>query len=114
LAAYRNRCCVCSLSERPLLDAAHIVGDRLPEGIASVTNGMAMCPTHHRAFDRDVLLVTVDYKIKVQRERLEDLRGEATKHAILDFDGRTIALPRDKRYQPNPELLGMKLVLACG
>jgi predicted restriction endonuclease len=32
----------------------------------SVTNGMAMCPTHHRAFDRDVPLVTADHKIRIQ------------------------------------------------
>ena len=57
LSAYGNRCCVCELRERPLLDAAHIVADRLPEGMATVTNGLAMCPTHHRAYDQDVLLV---------------------------------------------------------
>jgi putative restriction endonuclease len=75
---------------------------------------MAMCPMHHRAFDRDVLLVTADYKINVQRDRLEDLKGEATKRVILDFDGRAIALLRDERYRPNPELLSLKMTLVCG
>jgi len=28
-----------------------------------------------------------------------------TKRFLLDFDGRDIDLPRDKRYPPNPELL---------
>ena len=32
LAAYAGRRCVCELRERPLLDAAHIVPDRPPEG----------------------------------------------------------------------------------
>jgi putative restriction endonuclease len=114
LTAYRSRCCVCDLRERPLLDAAHIVDDRLPEGVASVTNGMAMCPTHHRAFDRNLLLITADYKIKVQRDRLEDLAATATKRVLLDFDGQAIALPRDQRYRPNPDLLAMKMTLACG
>jgi putative restriction endonuclease len=58
LAAYAERCCVCELRERPLLDAAHIVPDRLPEGVAWVRNGLAMCPTHHRAYDKNLLLVT--------------------------------------------------------
>jgi putative restriction endonuclease len=35
LDAYRNRCCICELQERPLLDAAHILADRLPEGVAT-------------------------------------------------------------------------------
>jgi len=113
LSAYASRCCVCRLRERPLLDAAHIVSDRAEEGIANVTNGLSMCPTHHRAFDRHLLLVTAEYKIEVRRDLLTDASGEATKRFILDFDGREIDLPRDKRYRPSPELLQTKWLLAC-
>ena len=113
LSAYASRCCVCRLRERPLLDAAHIVPDRTEEGIANVTNGLSMCPTHHRAFDRHLLLVTGDYKIEIRRELLADASGDATKRFILDFDGRQIDLPRDTRYRPCPELLQTKWLLAC-
>ena len=72
-----------------------------------------MCPTHHRAFDRHLLLVTAEYKIEVRRDLLTDASGEATNRFILDFDGREIDLPRDPRYRPNPELLQTKWLLAC-
>ncbi len=44
LIAYKHRCCVCELREPPLLDAAHIIPDRLPDGVAMVRNGLGMCP----------------------------------------------------------------------
>lgn len=112
LSAYKERCCVCELRERPLLDAAHIVADRLPEGIATVRNGMAMCPTHHRAYDRDVLLVDPDYRVRIRGDRLDDPRGEPTRQVLLAFEGRRISLPADERYRPDPELLRAKLELA--
>lgn len=113
LSPYASRCCVCRLRERPLLDAAHIVSDRTEDGIANVTNGLSMCPTHHRAFDRHLLLVTAEYKIQIRRELLTDANGEATKQFILAFDGRDIDLPRDTRYRPSAELLQANWLLAC-
>jgi len=113
LSAYASKCCVCRLRERPLLDAAHIVADGADGGVASVKNGLSMCPTHHRAFDRHLLLVTSDYKIDIRRDLLSDASGEATKRYLLDFVGREIDLPRDKRYRPDPELLQTKWLLAC-
>ena len=41
-------------TKRASVDAEHIVPDRLPEGIATVRNGLAMCPTHHREYDQNV------------------------------------------------------------
>lgn len=100
-----DRCCICELGERPLLDAAHIVPDRLPEGLATVTNGMAMCPTHHRAFDKSILLVNTSYRVEVQRERLERVESEATARMLLDFDGKEIRLPKQVAFRPAVTLL---------
>ena len=55
MRAYRNRCAICSLRERALVQAAHIVPDVEPEGIAAVVNGLALCAIHHLAFDRNLL-----------------------------------------------------------
>jgi putative restriction endonuclease len=113
LDAYRNRCCICELQERPLLDAAHILADRLPEGVATVRNGLAMCPTHHRAFDRDIVLVTEDYKVEVRRDRLEHADAEATQRMILDFHGRPIRLPKEERFWPDSALLRGRMEAAA-
>lgn len=108
LQAYGHRCCICELQERPLLDAAHIVPDRLPEGVATVTNGLAMCPTHHRAYDQDLLAVAEDYRVQVRRHALDYIESVATMRTLLDFDGKTIWLPKDERLRPAPEFLRRK------
>lgn len=113
LTAYAQRCCVCELRERPLLDAAHIVPDRLPEGVPEVRNGLAMCPTHHRAYDQNILLVTEQYRVEVQRERLVHQESEATARMVLDFHGRTIWLPKEEHLRPDPEFLRRKIELAA-
>src|SRR5262249_54083546 len=58
LQAYRERCAMCRLRHRELLDAAHIVPDREPDSIPSISNGLSLCKLHHAAFDN--FFVTVD------------------------------------------------------
>jgi putative restriction endonuclease len=113
LTAYRGRCCVCSLRERPLLDAAHIIPDSSDEGVAEVQNGLSMCPTHHRAFDRDLLVVKDDYRVEVRRDRLRFIEDEATVKTLVDFDGKEILRPEDVRCWPDPALLRRKVELAA-
>ena len=113
LRAYRSRCCVCALNEHKLLDAAHIVDDRLPEGLAQVRNGMSMCPTHHRAYDRGVLLVHEDYRTEVRRDRLNAADSNETRAMLLDFAGREINRPKDEAHWPDPALLRLKLELVA-
>lgn len=113
LDVYRSRCCVCILRERPLLDAAHIVDDRLPEGIATIRNGLAMCPTHHRAYDRGILLVHEDYRTEIRQDRLIASEAAATKQMLLDYSGREIHRPRNEADWPDPTLLRRKLELVA-
>ncbi len=105
LTAYDDQCAICELRERPLLDAAHIVPDRLPDSVPEVRNGLAMCPTHHRAYDQDFLTITEQYRVSVQRDRLRHLHSAATARILLDFDERTIVMPRDRGSWPAPEFL---------
>ncbi|WP_269749933.1 HNH endonuclease [Polyangium fumosum] len=96
-----------------MLDAAHIVPDRLPEGVPEVRNGLAMCPTHHRAYDQNLLLVTEQHRVEVQRDRLYYAESEATARMLLEFDGREILLSKREHLRPDPEFLRRKLVLAA-
>lgn len=103
LRAYRERCTVCGMRVRPLLDAAHIVPDS-EGGSASITNGIGMCVLHHRAFDRGILGVRPDYTVRVSADRLSSADAFALR-ALRDFDGRTIGLPRDPADHPSQEAL---------
>lgn len=104
LGAYEDRCCVCSLPERPLLDGAHIIPDREPEGEPVIQNGLAMCVLHHRAFDTEILTVDADYKVRVFEERLVH-PGDPANRVLLDLHGRAIRLPEDRAMWPDRERL---------
>ena len=51
LKAHGFKCACCGIEIPELLEAAHIV-PVANEGIDHPSNGIALCPTHHSAFDR--------------------------------------------------------------
>lgn len=109
LAAYENRCAVCSLAHPSLLDAAHIVADRDEKGIASVVNGLAMCKIHHAAFDSNFLGVRPDYVIQIRRDILLENDGPMLRHGLQELHGNELmCVPSVKRDRPLPELLEIK------
>ncbi len=99
LSAYRERCAVCVLRLRPLLDAAHVVPDRDPKPTVNVTEGLSLCATHHRAFDARLLLFDSAYKIRI--ELPEGFRaGEGEERILLPFDGSPLHLPNNRALWP--------------
>jgi len=113
LTAYADQCAICELCERPLLDAAHIVPDRLPESGPEVRNGLAICPRPHRAYGPEFPPITEQYRVVVQRERLRHLHSPATARVLLDFDQRTIVLPKDRGSWPAPEFLRRRVAMGA-
>lgn len=71
--AYRQRCALCGLRHRELLDAAHITADS-EAGEPIVSNGLALCKLHHAAFDSYFFAVTPDYRVVVRPSILSEGR----------------------------------------
>lgn len=71
IAAHSEKCCVCGI-DTGLPQAAHIVPVHAG-GRDSVSNGLALCPNHHVAFDRGALLIRANGRIEVNRRMLERL-----------------------------------------
>jgi len=93
LKAYRERCAVCGLRVRALLDAVSV-----GEG-SSVSDGIALCATHHRAFDAHILRFDSDYKIHIDlADRFH--AGEGERLMLLSFDGKKLDLPADEDQWP--------------
>lgn len=105
LSVYRDRCCVCELRERPLLDAAHIISDIDAEGDPTVQNGLSLCALHHRAYDRRLFGVDENYHVQVDRGRLAYADSAPTHQALLQYQGQKIWLPGNAAHHPAPELL---------
>lgn len=109
LAAYQNQCSFCRLRHPELLDAAHIISDKEPEGEPIVNNGLALCKIHHAAFDR--LFVGIrpdDYIIEVRDDVRKEKDGPMLLHGLQNIHETKILLPHLTRNWPNRELLDMK------
>ena len=105
LRAYRHQCALCRLRHDELLDAAHIIPDKEPEGEPIISNGLALCHLHHKAFDRFFLGIRPDYVIEVRPDVLLEKDGPTLRHAIQALHGQRISLPRRTEDQPSVILL---------
>jgi putative restriction endonuclease len=92
LDAYRERCAVCGLHVRALLDAAHVDGDLDAKPAVDVREGIALCATHHRAFVAGLIRYDDEYRIHI----------ESGDPMLLEFDGRTLIVPPEETLRPNP------------
>jgi putative restriction endonuclease len=101
MRAYRHRCAICALRERTLVQAAHIVPDVEPEGIAAVVNGLALCAIHHLAFDRNVLGIDPDGVVHIARRLLDETDGPMLRTGLQSFHGAAIARPREPEDRPD-------------
>jgi putative restriction endonuclease len=105
MRAYRERCAICSLRERALLQAAHIVPDIEPEGIAAVVNGLALCAIHHLAFDRNLLGIDPHGVVHIADRLLREVDGPMLLNGLQGFHGAAIVLPRRPEDRPDPQRL---------
>ena len=108
MAAYRSQCAICALPEVSLLDAAHIRGDKDPNGQPVVENGLALCSIHHRAYDKRHIGIDEDLRLHVRNDILEVDDGPVLEHAIQLLPGRSLTvIPRDAKKRPDPYRLGL-------
>lgn len=105
--AYREQCAICRLKEVRLLDAAHIVADVEESGEPLVSNGLALCSIHHRAFDHDLVAVSPDYETRVSQRLLEDDDGPMLE-LLKTFDRQRIYVPRRSEWRPDRDRLASR------
>jgi putative restriction endonuclease len=102
MRAYRHRCAICALRERSLVQAAHIVPDGEPAGIATVVNGLALCAIHHLAFDRNLLGIDPAGVVHIAGRLLREIDGPMLQTGLQGFHGEQIAVPRRPEDRPDP------------
>jgi putative restriction endonuclease len=101
MRAYQHRCAICTLRERDLVQAAHIVPDADPAGIAAVVNGLALCAIHHLAFDRNLLGIDPEGVVHIAERLLREIDGPMLRAGLQDFHGARITLPRRPQDRPD-------------
>lgn len=90
-----------SLYKHSFIDACHIVPFSQTQN-DSVTNGIALCPNMHRAFDRGLLSIDDSYRILVSEHLTEDQNHP---YALNALKGRKIILPQQQNHYPAQEAL---------
>ncbi len=108
LRAYRQRCTICALKGHELVQAAHIVSDPSPEGIAAVVNGLALCAIHHLAYDRNLLGIDPAGGVHITRRLREERDGPMLREGLQGFHGAAIRKPRLLAEHPDPERLEVR------
>jgi putative restriction endonuclease len=108
ISAYERRCAVCVLKKAPLLDAAHIIGDRDDDGLAVVPNGLSLCKIHHAAYDQNYLGISPDYVVRINTDLLAEKDGPMLKHGIQEMDGRPLAVPAAVALRPDRDRLALR------
>jgi putative restriction endonuclease len=108
LRAYRHRCTICALRERDLVQAAHIVADPSPEGIATVVNGLALCAIHHLAYDRNLLGIDPNGVVHIAKRVRDERDGPMLREGIQGFHGAAILKPRNAADHPDPDRLATR------
>ncbi|MBV5348317.1 HNH endonuclease [bacterium] len=103
LEIYDGRCAISGMKLEfgknvTMVDACHIIPFTDAQG-DTITNGIALSPTIHRAFDRGLVSVSDDYQVLIH-PRLTDYFPEV---GIRQFNRQELHLPQDSRFYPSPE-----------
>lgn len=111
--AYENTCCISGLRvettvNASLLDACHIV-PFCQSHDDTISNGLSLCPTLHRAFDRGLIAIDPDrFTVRVSHRLAEPVESV---YSIRQFEGKEIQRPADPRWWPSKENLSRHLEL---
>jgi putative restriction endonuclease len=97
---YNNTCCISGMkidatTSVSMIDACHIIPFK-ESFDDTITNGIALCPNLHRAFDRGLITIDNNYKVLVSRTFKED----ETMYSIRAFENQQILLPKLEIHFP--------------
>lgn len=102
---YNYTCCisglrVASMSGTSMIDACHIRPFSESHD-DTISNGISLCPNLHRAFDRGLITISNNYHVLVSSTFTES----DTPYSVKQFEGKSIALPRNEAHWPLVENL---------
>ena len=104
LAAYDFKCCITGLGIPELLNASHIVPWSKDEiNRVNPRNGLCLNAIHDRAFDRGLLTITPEFKIKISKSIKRNDLDSALQDFLFRYDGSEIKMPT--RFLPDATFL---------
>lgn len=107
-SAYGYRCAFCQCGFSDALEAAHIVpwARATPAQRLDVRNGILLCATHHRLFDKAVITPTADRTVRYCNPDAADGTYSAADTALGPaLHGQPMHLPADEKAWPAVHLI---------
>lgn len=104
LSNFANTCCITGINQPELLIASHILpwsmdaGNRL-----NPRNGLALNNLHDKAFERGLITITEDLKIKVSSVLMNSSNIQSIAENFMAYDGKSLIEP--KKFFPDVEFL---------
>ena len=103
---YNNQCSftgmkLTSTFNYNFIDACHIVPFSYSQN-DKVSNGIALCPNLHRAFDRGLVSISDEYRILVSQHVIED---DSHPYGLRQLAGKDMLLPATQNH--NPDINGL-------
>ena len=104
LASYNEKCCITGISITSLLVASHILPwSRNERERLNPRNGICLNNIHDKAFDRGLITITTDFKVKLSDVILKKKMELNIKKFFIEYENRSIILPQ--RFTPSLEFL---------
>lgn len=98
LKIYGERCAVCLLRVRALLDAAYLGDDLFARSGTHGREGIALCAIHLAAFNAGLLSWDDAYIVRISTDVAGAEGGDGSVLSL--YDGKPLALPRDEAVWP--------------
>jgi len=104
LTNFSNQCCITGIGMLELLVASHIAPwSKDSSNRLSPQNGLALNTLHDKAFDRHLITVTEDLKIKISPKFYKYKNVISIQQNFIDYDGKSLIAP--KKFYPDAEFL---------
>jgi len=104
LEIYSSKCCICGLSLKELLQAAHIKAYiRCSEDEKfDKNNGLLLCANHHLLYDSNKINISNEYIININDKIKNTLPNN---DFIIKYNNKKIMLPKSKLDYPDPKYI---------
>jgi len=103
LSAHNFSCCVTGIDLPELLIASHIIPwSKTEKDRLNPRNGLCLNALHDRAFDKGLMTVTSDFKIKVSSKLLSK-PSKPVEQWLVSFNEKSLIIPQ--RFVPSSEFL---------
>lgn len=104
MSNYDNSCCITGINQPELLFASHIKPwSQDSTNRLNPKNGLSLNALHDKAFDKGLITITEDYKVKVSSILLKKESIKSIKQNFVQFHNKQITLP--KKFLLDPEFL---------